>query len=408
MQTRDLHAQLNAPRLRDDSIVAGHTAAPMVSGVILQLERGLYHLSKAGADEAVAVELVDDISVHRDGKTVTQEQDKKSISQNARLLGDRSKDLWRTLQIWVDGFRENGSWCRTYLIVTNTRPTGAVVAALRSSAAQGNRSVQIVQALRQAGAGKARRSGKLSQIQRVIDDVLSLGDDALADLANRIELVEEFDVTAAKIEIANGFGIDPGVDRDLVLYSLSGWFAETLKQAWERGKPGVVTREACLNQCSVIERSVLRRRLVPRPASEIRVDGGAIENARGRPFVDHLGRIETNLDEILQAIEHFIQFNTEKHRLVAEGEIPFEEWANRGERLKQRWAGVVRRVALNHRNESRITQGRHILADTTYDHYENLAGQACEELYMTAGHYHRLADDDAVWWDPEYTANDDA
>ena len=60
--------------------------------------------------------------------------------------------------------------------------------------------------------------------------------------------------------------------------------------------------------------------------------------------------------------------------------------------------------------ESRITKrefagsseaiGQRVLADTTYDYREGLDGQACDELYMTSGNYHRLAEEDEVWWDP--------
>ena len=47
--------------------------------------------------------------------------------------------------------------------------------------------------------------------------------------------------------------------------------------------------------------------------------------------------------------------------------------------------------------------GQAVLADATYDHQEPLDGQPCGELYMTSGHYHRLADENQVWWDPNYS-----
>lgn len=46
--------------------------------------------------------------------------------------------------------------------------------------------------------------------------------------------------------------------------------------------------------------------------------------------------------------------------------------------------------------------GHLILDDATYEYREPLDGNACDELYMTSGHYHRLADEDQVWWDPTY------
>jgi hypothetical protein len=101
-------------------------------------------------------------------------------------------------------------------------------------------------------------------------------------------------------------------------------------------------------------------------------------------------------------VEHFIRFNTEKHRLADLGEIPEGEWEDRGDRLTQRWRNIARREERNYTGDCRKTLGIHILEQTTYEHCEPIAGEHCEQLYMTAGHYHRLADDDEVWWHPDF------
>jgi hypothetical protein len=215
-------------------------------------------------------------------------------------------------------------------------------------------------------------------------------------------------VQAARSEIANGFGIDPTVDREQVLDGLRGWFHSVLSNAWDKGMPAIVTRRACLTQCRKIERLLVRSQLLPRPASDLTVGPGDVARTRGRPFVEHLGRIEADADEVLEAIEHFVRFNVEKDRLAREGEIPAREWADRGNRLKQRWTQERRRVGVEHGSRTRVERGKLILAATTYNHHEALSGQACHELYMTSGHYHRLADDDLVWWDPDYKSTRDA
>lgn len=377
----------------------------MISGVFLQLERALFHLSHAGFGEAVAVELVDDVSRHKDGVVTLQEQDKNTLSRGKKILGDRSMDLWRTLQIWVQGYRDSNRFCGCYLLVTNANPAGAVSNALRLTGDNSNRADLIVEALRAAAVpskGRRSKANAASKIQTVIDDVMGLGEDRLRDLADRIELVESFDSTAARPDVAARLGISPDVERDVVLNALMGWLVEELKTNWSVGEPGMITKEACLRQVRAIELQVVRRRLLPRPASEITVPEAEMIRARARPFVDHLGRIEAEPDEVLQAIEHFVQFNTERYRLAKEGEIPVQEWSDRGRRLRQRWQNVARQVSLNHGDKSRIVRGKHILAETTYHHHESLAGQDCGELYMTSGHYHRLADESAVWWDPEF------
>jgi hypothetical protein len=126
-----------------------------------------------------------------------------------------------------------------------------------------------------------------------------------------------------------------------------------------------------------------------------------------RNFVEHLSRISAEQTDIVQAVDHFLKFNIEKHRLVREGDVPLGEWSNRSNRLKERWRNILRRRTREMTSESRSTIALAVLADTTYEHRESLDGHPCDELYMTSGNYHRLAEDDEVWWDPGFVRGDE-
>lgn len=376
----------------------------MIQGIFLQLERALLHLSHCGHGEAVAVEMVDDVSRHNNGVVTMREQDKNTLDDEKGMFTDRSLGLWRTFQIWITDFRSSGTFCSRYLLVTNVKGSGEIIDGLRVAASSPNRSQAIFSAMKNAE--KARRSSRNrknpAKIQSIIEDVMASPENVMHDLVSRVEIVESFDYTSVRPEIATRLGISPDVERDAVLTALLGWIVETLKTAWNANAPGIITKEACLRQIDAIETRMVRRRFLPRPSSEVLVDDAQVSYTRGRQFVDHLSRIELGDDEVIQAIEHFVQFNAERHRLAKEGEIPLKEWTDRGERLKQRWRNVVRQVDLNHAREGAILRGKHVFAETTYHHREVLAGNPCEELYMTSGHYHRLADDNLVWWDPEF------
>ncbi|MDB5585903.1 MAG: hypothetical protein JWP26_873 [Devosia sp.] len=384
---------------------SAHSAEPMIQGVFLQLERALFHLALCGHGESVAVELVDDVSRHKNGTETMREQYKNTLDGEKEMFADRSIDLWRTLQIWVNDYRASGSLCSQYLLVTNAKAAGAIVDALRASGSLSDRATAITTAMAtasQAGRGKAK---KPSKIQAIINDVMAFPGPNLIDLVARIEVVEGFDYNAMRPELATHLGIGPDFDRDAFLTDLMGWLVETLQSAWGSGVAGIITKEACLRQIDAVRLRTARRRLLPRPSSEVMVGDEQVASARGRAFVDHLGRIKIDDDEVLQAIEHFLQFNVERHRLVNEGEIPPQEWVDRGNRLKQRWQSVARKVRLDHAGKDRVLRGQHVFADTTYFHREDLAGHPCDELYVTSGHYHRLADDNQVWWDPEFQGN---
>lgn len=372
---------------------ANDSAAPgQLSGFILQLERALYHLSVAGEDVTVGVEHLDDVSLSRGGRTFLQEQDKNSVRSSAKPLGDRSYALWRTLQIWLDSAEANG-WCSTYLMVSNTAINTSLVSAIKDVGARG--AEPVVEALRAVG-GKVTKA----KVQEQIDAVLARDDSTLAKLVERIEVIDHFDVEAAHGTIANGFAIDPRIDPEPVIAAIFHWIVMNLRAAWKNQQPGLISREACIRQCREIERRQARRRLLPRPARQVVVSAAERGRHLSRAFVSHLVRIELEEDEVFEAVEHFLQFNIEKHRLTAEGEITPDEWGDRSDRLTRRWRNVARQAKLERASLPAPELGKHIYAGTTYQHLEPLAGEGCHELYMTAGHYHRLADDDAVWWNP--------
>lgn len=378
----------------------------MASGVILQFERALYHLAIAGDGEAVSVEQVDDVARTKNGKVTAQEQDKKSVSPRSNAtLGDRHIGLWRTLQIWVEGIRTGGQPSLSYLLVTNAQPKGKIVDAIRKPPGIPDRSTQIVAALR--AAGKVRKVGGTddktpSKIQQTIDDVLSETDAVLADLAGRIELVENFDATAMRPEVAARLGIHPDTDRDSIIDATLGWIISRLRKAWDSKAAGIITKDECLRYVRTREAQAARRQWMPRPGREVHVDGQKIAEAKGRTFVDQLERIELEEEEVLEAIEHWVQFNTEKSRLVKTGDIDDDVWVDRGERLRQRWQGIERVARRTRKDLPPVERGYHIYSETTLNHREPIDGHPCDEPYATAGHFHRLADKKLIRWHPEY------
>ncbi|MBF7013721.1 hypothetical protein QUC32_02555 [Novosphingobium resinovorum] len=392
--------------LRGLATKSDHNAAPMASGVVLQFERALYHLAIAGDGEAVSVEQVDDVARTKDGKVRAQEQDKKSVSPRSNAtLGDRHIGLWRTLQIWVEGIRTGGQPSLSYLLVTNAQPKGKIVDAIRKPAGVPDRSAEIVTALR--AAGKVRKVGGTegkapSKIQETIDDVLSESDAMLTDLAGRIELVEKFDATAMRPDVAARLGIHPDADRDFIIDATLGWIVTRLREAWDSRAAGVITKNECLRYVRTKEAQAARRQWMPRPGREIHVGGDEIANARGRTFVDQLKRIELDDEEVFEAIEHWVQFNTEKSRLVKTGDIDDEIWVDRGDRLRQRWQAIERHARRTRQDLPPVERGYHVYSETTLNHQEPIDGHPCAEPYVTTGHFHRLADDKQIRWHPEY------
>ncbi|MET3595350.1 hypothetical protein ABID26_004762 [Mesorhizobium shonense] len=381
-----------------------NTAAPQAAGYILQLERALYHLALAGAGAVVAVEHLDDVAVQRDGRTVLQEQDKSTAAPSAKLLADRGKAIWRTLEIWLlQREAPEAVPCERYLFFVN-RPVDTPIATLvKRRMRQKATSLDVLAALRAQGTSPKKSNARtISQAQALIDRVLQRSDEDLTALIDRIEIVEAGDPAADRVAMANGLGLSRRVNVDDILDGLLGWLTRLMREEWSASRPGLITRDAVLLQKDALQDRQARGRFLPRAASDIVVSETDRAGALSRTFVEHLGRIEAGDDDIVDAVDHFLKFNVEKHRLVVEGEIADREWRDRGERLRARWRTLMRRLSREMKPRPAREIGQAILADATYEHQEPLDGQPCGETYMTSGHYHRLADENEVWWDPTY------
>jgi hypothetical protein len=97
-----------------------HSAPGTNAAFSYQFERAMYWLAKSPAGFVIGVETDDDVAVRGADASELLEQDKHSVSENGEPFGDRSKDLWNTLAIWLDALdnKEVADTTR-FLMVTN-------------------------------------------------------------------------------------------------------------------------------------------------------------------------------------------------------------------------------------------------------------------------------------------------
>ncbi|MET4257544.1 hypothetical protein ABIC09_002485 [Bradyrhizobium sp. S3.12.5] len=376
-----------------------NTAPAQAAGYILQLDRALHHLAHAASgDVAVAVEHIDDVVASRDGKIFLTEQDKSSSRAGFQLLANRSRAFWRTLEIWLRHRNSpDGQYVERRLFFVNRWVSSPIALLLKRRTTQQTTSAEVVKAMREIGATRRK-----SKIQAVIDNVLSNSDDDLASLIETVEIVEARDPIDERASLANGLGLNPRANADDILDGLLGWLTTKVRTEWSEGRLALITRREVLTQSYALQERQARARFLPRPSAEVAVSDEDRKGALSRNFVEHLGRISADQEDVVLAVDHFIKFSIEKHRLVRTGDVPVVEWRHRSNRLRERWGNLMRRKTRELAGSTNAAIGQAVLADTTYEHRETLDGHTCDELYMTSGHYHRLAEENDVWWDPDF------
>jgi hypothetical protein len=382
--------------------LSDHSAAGANAGFSYQFERALYWLAKSAAGSSVGIETDDDVAVRGADAARIQEQDKHAISA-AKPFGDRSEGLWKTLAIWIEALDsgEVSAGRTTFLMVTNRVVPECIARKISRAESKADAEACVV-ALEAA----ARRGP--SNISKYATRVLAPESRKnLVQLIPACELIDGTQAasgsalrasTVAELQIPDWFiG-----DADSIANELLGWLHATALTVWQQGRPAWVRHEYFVNEFhSILNR---RKRQSKRERAEhlIPVTDEIVGLEKGRPFVKQLHLVTDDDDLVDIAIREFIRCNIEKNRLSIEGNITDDDWLAFEAALLSRWKHIRSRVMRMKKAEPEEDVGFEILTETTDEHRESLAGSETEQVYLTSGTYHRLADMVKVGWHPRF------
>ena len=381
-----------------------HSAPGPNAGFIYQFERALFWLAQSPAGFVIGVETDDDIAITGTDGSQLLEQDKHTIRDTAKPFGDRSKDLWNTLATWVEALDsgEVAGETTRFLMVTNKVLPECI--ARNIDLAESDAQVAACIGDLEAAATKPPKN-----IATLIERVLRPESrTSLKNLIKRCELIDASDAsvkrglrksTVAQLQLPE-WCLSAS---DSIADELLGWLHRTALAAWQQGVPAWIQRDYFVNQLhAVIDR---RKRQIRRERAEnlIPVTDDKIGQEKGSRFVKQIYLITEDDSIVDNAIREFVRCNIEKMRLSVEGNITDDDWRAFESTLQSRWEKIRARVI-------RMSQGEHkeedvgfeIFSDTTEGHREKLAGSDTEQVYLTSGTYHRLANMIRVGWHPRF------
>jgi hypothetical protein len=380
-----------------------HSAPGANAGFSYQFERAIHWLAQSPSGACVGIETDDDVAVRNPDSSQVLEQDKHSIREDATPFGDRSKDLWNTLGIWIAALddKQVSTDNTKFLMVTNKvlpeclarkislaeidADIAACISALENAAKNPPKHVSphMERVLRAASRDNLRRL--ISKCELIDGSQTAAGKSIRADTIGRLQL--------PTWSVANA---------DSIVNELLGWLHKTALEAWQKNQAAWIRRDNFINYLHAALDQ--RRRQISRERAEhlIPVTDEKIGQEKARPFVKQL-HLVTEDDSIVDgAIREFIRCNIEKSRLSAEGNITDDDWKSFEVALLSRWQKIRARVIRIKNTQPGRDIGFEIFTDTTEDHREKLAGSDTEQVYLTSGTYHRLADMARVGWHPDF------
>lgn len=380
-----------------------HAAPGACAGYTYQFERALYWLAKSSAGSVVGIETDDDVAIKEIDGSLVLEQDKHSLQIGAKRFGDRSVDLWKTLAIWLDALDSGEVVAETtlFLMVTNVAATDCL--ARRISCAKTDEQADSCIAELEDLANEPPTS-----IRTFVQCVLRNDSRcSLRNLLKQCKLIDASEDSAGIALRAKTVAQLPlpewcSAQSDSIVNELLGWLHKTALTAWQTGVPAWIPRDQYVNQLhAVLDR---RTRQARRELAEylIPVSDDKVGKQRGRPFVRQVHLVTEDSEVVNNAIREYIRCNIEKTRLSVEGNITDEDWKAFETTLQSRWNKIrsrIRRMSKSARDED---VGFEIFTETTESHRAMLAGINTEQVYLTAGTYHLLADMIRVGWHPQF------
>jgi hypothetical protein len=382
-----------------------HTTPGTPAAFDFQFERGLYWLAQSPAGSVIGIETDDDVAIRgREGSRLL-EQDKHSIQETAKPFGDRSHDLWNTLSIWIDALDNNEvSTNSTHFLMVTNKSVPDCIAHQIGRATKDDEITACITALEDASKSPPDKVGSL--MQRVLKSASGASLHTLirncefADASSSTSGTDLRKKTIAHLQLPDWAEAHANSIADELL----GWLHSTALALWQKGDPCWIQRNYFVNQLHAI--LDLRKRHIARERSEhlIPVSDAKVGENRGNRFVKQLHLITDDDSIVDNAIREFIRCNIEKSRLSEEGNITDDDWMAFETALLSRWSKIRARVLRMKEGTLEEDIGFEIFSETTEEHREPLAGSDTEQVYITSGSYHRLADLIRVGWHPRFEA----
>lgn len=380
-----------------------HSAPGPAAGYAFEFERALYWLARSPAGFSIGIETDDDVAVwHQDGSR-TLEQNKHSIQKDAEPFRDRSKDLWNTLSIWVaalaDGELDVGK--TRFLIVTNKTLPDCIAKRI-SKAETKDEITECIQALTLAAVKPPET------IRAYAETLLTASSEPyLREVIANCELVDGAGgasgldlrrLTIAELQIPEWFT----KDAESIANELLGWVNKQVLALWQARQPAWISRDSFVTQFHAVLDRRRRQQTRERAVNLIPVIDEQLGREKGRVFVKQLYLVTDDDSRVDESIREFIRCRIEKNRLSADGNFTDQDWTAFEDSLKARWTRIFSRSKRLGRTEPEEDVGFKVLCETTDGFKERLAGVETEQVYLTAGTYHRMADHMVVGWHPRY------
>lgn len=398
------------------------SAEAQMLGYLFQPDRALYYLSQlSDRTFSVAVELIDDVSIHKsDGSVILTEQDKHSISQTSSTFSDSSKDLWRTLQIWIEKVNKKIlSFDNEFICCSNKKMPNNYILSKISRCNSEEDAISIIDNLKKIAAAKKeelsvkdKKPASSIALLKIMESVI-LDEKLLGKLISKIKVQDEQDLEKMNDQILNNINLTKDhIYGDKILLYLKGWISEKCKLLINSKSPILISREDfnSVVQSAYDSYSLSSISFTARKQILQEIGDEEIEIIKNSTFVEQLKLIKhRNIQNIiLDAIRDYLCYEKEIINVAKYAHITSRDFDDFAEINKNRWRRIFDSYVIKELKDY-TTEEKDNFAYKIYDEilsidvkFKDMYEIPISSSYFKNGNYHSLAENLEIGWHPNW------
>lgn len=373
-------------------------ASPSAAGYGYQYERALYRIFNApNVQTRFGIETADDVEEISQSPTGTRrvsEQAKLSVQPRKNPLQDSSKNLWKTLRIWLGGLaaaRQEHDELE-YMLVTNRILKKGTLAMQLSEASSKQEVAQAVIALRNHASGMTGKAGEIAQ------EVVSFSDADLEFLVGRMRVEDgQFNAQMKQRIIASlHLPEDALASSDSIYYGLVGFLFNQCQETWIVREPFWTSAQPYYNQRQALVNAFINGPWEPLPFEKTEFSEWAQKiDSADMLFMGQLNKLSVPNDLLMEQFSFFCAAYSERIRLLDSGRVLLGDFDSAERALSDRWRSIG--------SAHRLTTGKSVDQFDIQDYNAVLAKTLFPETfpmkvgrmsssaqYLFSGTYHRM------------------
>lgn len=388
-----------------------HSAPGQMLGYLYQIDRALLWLSMCPPNSVVCIETDDDIVVKiKDGKEINQifEQDKSSISKK-NPFANRSKDLWKTILIWLDLIEKKNieiSYSKFFL-VTNTKVSKGCIAyqISKNNNSISDQKEKDKKVIEQYNELKEIAENPNKNFASEAKNFLNYSQDVVVCLLKQIELIDndfpnynrnEFIKTVATNLRLQSYPYHHIYD------SLYGWLSSKIIELWLNGNIASLDENLLHAKKDELVSAYHNKPFIEKTVDLLPIKESEIKEEENKLFVVQLSKINADDNEKLNAIRDFIRAKRERVSYAENNRVLSRmDFQNYEEDLFRYWDKTFKTNLRIFKSLGEIDCGYKIYQDTL-EYRGNIKGTIPTQHYTSNGTYHILANKLGIGWHPDW------